>query len=210
MQSLDFRPRLGSPYSRNTRMNGGGSPAAAPSTYSPFQNTKTDSTITATQTTSSSTTLPHCPPSTSTNCLTTTMTALNVTSSSSPGPFGGHGLNLLSAAKSPAFSLQHPTAPSTNTSMFSTLHDSITNSNSPVHRPTEHRRRQQHEQQFSIIPGAADSNHCDRPDSRSMSRRTPRRPHPSGGGTPLPTTVSEAMEVTAGGIIPGGDDMDTM
>merc|ERR1712110_810261 len=32
---------------------------------------------------------------------------------------------------------------------------------------------------------------------RSMSRRI-RRPHPSGGGTPLPPTVSEAMEFTGG------------
>lgn len=32
---------------------------------------------------------------------------------------------------------------------------------------------------------------------RSMSRRLPRRPHPSGGGTPLPPTVSEAMELVA-------------
>ncbi len=40
---------------------------------------------------------------------------------------------------------------------------------------------------------------------RSMSRRMPRRPHPS-GGTPLPPTVSEAMELTGG----GAEAMDTV
>lgn len=42
-----------------------------------------------------------------------------------------------------------------------------------------------------------------------MSRRMPRRPHPSGGGTPLPPTVSEAMELVApmGG---GAEAMDTV
>lgn len=40
---------------------------------------------------------------------------------------------------------------------------------------------------------------------RSMSRRMPRRPHPSGGGTtPLPHAVSEAMELG------GAEAMDTV
>jgi len=41
---------------------------------------------------------------------------------------------------------------------------------------------------------------------RSMSRRMPRRPHPS-GGTPLPPTVSEAMELVAP-ISGGAEAMD--
>ena len=45
---------------------------------------------------------------------------------------------------------------------------------------------------------------------RSMSRRMPRRPHPSGGGTPLPPTVSEAMELTAPITGSGAEAMDTV
>ena len=44
--------------------------------------------------------------------------------------------------------------------------------------------------------------------SRSMSRRI-RRPHPSGGGTPLPPTVSEAMELV-NPMTGGAEAMDTV
>ena len=44
--------------------------------------------------------------------------------------------------------------------------------------------------------------------SRSMSRRM-RRPHPSGGGTPLPPTVSEAMELV-NPMTGGAEAMDTV
>merc|ERR1711962_1709257 len=43
---------------------------------------------------------------------------------------------------------------------------------------------------------------------RSMSRRI-RRPHPSGGGTPLPPTVSEAMELV-NPMVGGAEAMDTV